>query len=79
MNFYECFAALVAHEGYFANLENDLGGKTRYGVAEEVALSAGYAGDTRELPLSIAKTIYRSHYWSAAVDSLAATSTGCGY
>ena len=32
MNFDECFVALVAHEGDFADLENDPGGKTRFGV-----------------------------------------------
>lgn len=65
MNFDECFAALVAHEGDFAELENDLGGKTRFGVTQAVARSAGYTGDMRELPLSLAKTIYRAQYWDA--------------
>jgi len=65
MTFDECFAALVAHEGGFADLENDPGGKTRFGVTEAVARSAGYGGDMRELPLSLAKDIYRTHYWDA--------------
>jgi len=65
MNFDECFAALVAHEGDFADLENDPGGKTRFGVTQAVARSAGYTGDMRELPLSLAKTIYRAQYWDA--------------
>ena len=65
MNFDECFAALVEHEGDFADLENDPGGKTRFGVTEAVARAAGYTGDMRELPLSLAKTIYRSQYWDA--------------
>ena len=43
MNFDDCFAALIAHEGDFADLENDPGGKTRYGVTEAVArASAGF-------------------------------------
>ena len=65
MNFDECFAALIAHEGDFADLENDPGGKTRFGVTEAVARAAGYGGDMRQLPLSLAKTIYRSQYWDA--------------
>ena len=65
MNFDECFAALIAHEGGFADLENDPGGKTRFGVTEAVARAAGYGGDMRQLPLSLAKAIYRSQYWDA--------------
>ena len=65
MNFDECFAALIAHEGDFADLENDPGGKTRFGVTEAVARAAGYGGDMRQLPLSLAKAIYRSQYWDA--------------
>jgi lysozyme family protein len=65
MNFDECFAALVAHEGDFADLEKDPGGKTRFGVTEAVARTAGYTGDMRGLPLNLAKTIYRSQYWDA--------------
>jgi lysozyme family protein len=65
MNFDECFAALLVHEGDYADLENDPGGKTRYGVTEAVARGAGYTGDMRDLPISLAKTIYRSLYWDA--------------
>ena len=65
MNFDQCFAALVVHEGDFADLENDPGGKTRFGVTEAVARAVGYTGDIHELPLSLAKTIYRSQYWDA--------------
>ena len=65
MNFDECFAALLAHEGDYANLENDPGGKTRYGVTETVARGAGYTGDMRDLPIGLAKTIYRWLYWDA--------------
>ena len=41
MTFDECFDALLVHEGEYADLENDPGGKTRYGVTEAVARSAG--------------------------------------
>ncbi len=66
MNFDECFTALLAHEGDFADLENDPGGKTRYGVTEAVARAAGYTGDMRVLPLNLAKTIYQSQFWEAS-------------
>ena len=65
MNFDECFEALLKHEGDYANLENDPGGKTRYGVTEAVARAAGYDGDMRDLPISLARPIYRSRYWDA--------------
>lgn len=65
MNFDECFTALLAHEGDFADLENDPGGKTRYGVTEAVARAAGYTGDMPDLPLNLAKTIYQSQFWEA--------------
>ena len=63
MTFDECFDALLAHEGGYADLENDPGGKTRYGVTEAVARSAGYTGDMRSLPIGLAKTLYRRLYW----------------
>ena len=66
MNFDECFEALLKHEGDYADLENDPGGKTRYGVTEAVARAAGYAGDMHDLPISLARSIYRSRYWDAA-------------
>jgi len=56
---------LLVHEGDYADLENDPGGKTRYGVTEAVARGVGYTGDMRDLPISLAKTIYRSLYWDA--------------
>ena len=65
MNFDECFEALLKHEGDYADLENDPGGKTRYGVTEAVARAAGYDGDMRDLPISLARPIYRSRYWDA--------------
>jgi hypothetical protein len=43
----------------------DPGGKTRYGVTEAVARANGYTGDMRELPLDVARRIYRAAYWDA--------------
>ena len=63
MNFDTAFALLLGHEGDFSDHPADPGGKTRYGVTEEVAREVGYKGDMRELPLDLAKRIYLERYW----------------
>lgn len=65
MNFDTAFATLLGHEGGFSDHAADPGGATRYGVTEAVAREAGYRGDMRELPLDLAKKIYRDRYWDA--------------
>jgi lysozyme family protein len=66
MNFDQAFALLLGHEGDYSDHPDDNGGKTRFGVTEAVARRAGWRGDMRELPLDLAKRIYRSEYWDAA-------------
>jgi lysozyme family protein len=63
MNFDQAFDELLKHEGGFSDHAADPGGKTRYGVTEEVAREVGYRGDMRELPLTLAKRIYLERYW----------------
>lgn len=65
MTFDECFAALLQHEGDYVDHPDDPGGKTRFGVTEAVARAAGFQGDMRELPLDLAKAIYRQRFWDA--------------
>lgn len=65
MDFEACFHALLQHEGDYADLAHDPGGKTRFGVTEAVARRAGYTGDMRALPLDMAQDIYRRLYWDA--------------
>lgn len=65
MNFDVAFAKLLGHEGEFSDHPDDPGGKTRYGVTEAVARRVGYRGDMRELPLDLAKRIYKAEYWDA--------------
>ena len=65
MTFDECFAALLQHEGGYVDHPDDPGGKTRYGVTEAVARAAGFQGDMRELPLDLARRIYRERFWDA--------------
>lgn len=65
MNFDASFDLLLKHEGGYSDHAADPGGKTRYGVTEAVAREVGYRGDMRELPLDLAKRIYKDRYWDA--------------
>jgi lysozyme family protein len=65
MNFDQAFTTLLKHEGGFSDHPADPGGKTRYGITEAVAREAGYRGDMRELPVALAKRIYKDRYWDA--------------
>lgn len=64
MNFDQAFDALLKHEGGYSDHAADPGGKTRYGITEAVAREVGYRGDMRELPLDLAKRIYKDNYWT---------------
>jgi lysozyme family protein len=65
VNFATAFDVLLKHEGGFSDHAADPGGKTRYGVTEAVAREVGYRGDMRELPIDLAKRIYKDRYWDA--------------
>lgn len=65
MNFDQAFDILLKHEGGFVDHPDDPGGATRYGVTEAVAREVDYRGDMRDLPLDLAKRIYRERYWDA--------------
>ena len=65
MIFEVAFEKLLKHEGGYSDHAADPGGKTRYGITETVAREAGYRGDMRELPLDLAKRIYKDKYWDA--------------
>ena len=65
MIFEVAFEKLLKHEGGYSDHAADPGGKTRYGITEAVAREAGYRGDMRELPLDLAKRIYKDKYWDA--------------
>ena len=65
MNFDQAFDILLGHEGGYSDHPADPGGKTRFGITEAVAREAGYRGDMRELPLDLAKRIYKDRYWDA--------------
>lgn len=65
MNFDSAFHKLLGHEGGFSDHKDDPGGATRWGVTEQVARASGYTGDMRQLPVQLAKDIYRQKYWDA--------------
>lgn len=65
MKFDQAFETLLKHEGGFSNHSADPGGATRYGITEAVAREVGYKGDMRELPLDLAKRIYKDKYWDS--------------
>lgn len=64
MNLDEALARLLKSEGGFSDHLSDPGGATNHGITEKVARQNGYTGHMRDLPLSIATTIYRKQYWS---------------
>lgn len=60
-------------EGDYSDDRRDSGGKTRYGITEAKARAWGYTGDMRDLPLDLAKQIYREDYWDLIrLDNVAA-------
>lgn len=65
MNFDQAFERLLGHEGGYVNDPRDPGGETNWGVTRVVARANGYTGPMRDLPVSVAKDIYRKTYWNA--------------
>lgn len=63
MDFDTAFHQLLGHEGEYVNHPADPGGETMWGVTKRVAQANGYTGDMRNLPVDVAKSIYRRDYW----------------
>lgn len=61
----QMIADLIKLEGGFSDHKSDLGRATMYGVTEAVARANGYAGPMREMPMSVATSIYRKKYFTA--------------
>lgn len=59
----EEFEHVVGVEGKYSNDPNDNGGETMYGITIAVARANGYTGPMRDMPLSVAKSIYKKQYW----------------
>lgn len=54
---------LIGKEGGFSNHPNDTGKNTMWGVTEVVARENGYHGSMRDMPRSVAVSIYRKRYF----------------
>ena len=63
MNIDQALKRLLGSEGGFVDHPRDPGGATNFGITQRVARAHGYTGDMRDLPLSVAISIYRSDYW----------------
>lgn len=63
MNLDKALELLLRHEGGFVDHPSDPGGATNHGITERTARQHGYTGNMRDLPLSVAITIYRKQYW----------------
>lgn len=63
MGFDNVVKEVLMWEGGFSDHPADSGGATMYGITEAVARDFGYQGDMRDLPLDVAKEIYRDRYW----------------
>jgi lysozyme family protein len=64
MNFETAFHKLLGHEGGFVDHPSDPGGATNWGITERVARANGYQGHMRDLPVAVARDIYRRQYWT---------------
>jgi lysozyme family protein len=62
MNFEKTIDDIVAREKGYVNDPADSGGETNYGIAKAVARANGFAGDMRDLPIALAREIYRKRY-----------------
>lgn len=60
---YEMVDEIIDVEGGYSNNPADRGGPTKYGVTESVARANGYQGPMEDMPLDVAKTVYRTKYW----------------
>ncbi|MBR7713704.1 hypothetical protein KC099_10905 [Acinetobacter nosocomialis] len=65
MNIEQYLDELIKREGGYVNNPADRGGATKYGITEAVARENGYKGNMKDLPLDMAKSIYRKNYWTA--------------
>ncbi len=62
MNFEPIIDAILRAEQGYVDHPNDRGGPTNHGITLAVARANGYDGDMRDLPVSLAREIYRRRY-----------------
>jgi len=54
---------VIEREGDYVDHPADRGGPTRFGITRSVARAAGYAGEMRDFPRTLAARLYRRDYW----------------
>lgn len=54
---------ILGIEGGYSNHPSDTGGKTNFGITEDLAREHGYEGDMKNLPLSFAREVYHKEFW----------------
>lgn len=65
MNIEQYLDELIKREGGYVNNPADRGGATMYGITQAVARENGFKGNMKDLPLDVAKAIYKKQYWTA--------------
>jgi lysozyme family protein len=63
MAFKRAFNHIILVEGGYSDNPFDSGGKTKYGVTEQLARRYGYDGLMKHMSLSKAEQIYKTHFW----------------
>ena len=58
------FKKILKTEGGYVDNPYDSGGKTKYGITENIARNYGYTGDMRNFPIEAAKEVYKRLYWN---------------
>jgi lysozyme family protein len=62
MNFESHIDAILGKEKGYVDHPNDRGGPTNHGITLAVARANGYDGDMRDMPVDVARAIYRKRY-----------------
>lgn len=62
MNYEDVIDSIVEKEKGYVDHPNDHGGPTNYGITQRVARENGYTGPMQDMPLSLARAIYRNRY-----------------
>lgn len=65
MNIEQYLDDLIKREGGYVNDPTDRGGATKYGITEAVARANGYKAQMKDLPVDVAKAIYKKQYWTS--------------
>lgn len=64
-NFNLFIGELLKTEGGYVNDQSDSGGETNYGITAAVARENGYKGSMKDMPVDVAKKIYKTIYWDS--------------